>query len=118
MPASLDDILTAVKNAVVGINNIQQTLEENNEQYTSSTVTASTLVIAGTGKILSFCVTVAGSANGTINNSATTGGAAAANVLAATPNTIGVTLCNLMFTDGIVIVPGTGQSVNVTYRMI
>lgn len=118
MAASLDDILTAAKNLVVALNNVQQTLEEHNEEYTSTTVTASTLIIAGTGKVLSFCVTVAGTTNGTINNSATTGGAAAANVLAAIPNTIGVTLCNLMFTDGIVIVPGTGQSVNVTYRMI
>lgn len=118
MPASLDDLLTAAKNIVVALNNIQQTLEENNAQYTSDTVTSTTLVIAGTGKIINFCVTVAGSANGTINDSATTGGAAAANVLVATPNTIGVTECDLMFTDGIVIAPGTGQSVNVTYRMI
>lgn len=118
MPASLDDLLTAAKNIVVALNNIQQTLEENNAQYTSDTVTGATLVIAGTGKILNFCVTVAGTANGTINDAATTGAAAAANVLAATPNTVGVTECDLMFTDGIVISPGTGQSVNVTYRMI
>lgn len=118
MPASLDDLLTAAKNIVVALNNIQQTLEENNAQYTSDVASGTTLVIAGTGKLLSFCVTVAGSANGTINDSATTGGVAATNVLAATPNTMGVTECDLMFTSGIVIVPGTGQSVNVTYRMI
>lgn len=82
---------------------------------TSTTVTSATLVYAGSGTLINFAVTVAGSAAGTINNSATTGGAAAANVLCATPNTVGVIPVGSKFTNGLVVSPGTGQSVNVTY---
>jgi hypothetical protein len=82
---------------------------------TSLTVTTSTLIYAGSGTLVNFVVTVAGSAAGTINNSATTGGAAASNVICATPNTVGVVTVGSQFTNGLVVSPGTGQSVNVTY---
>lgn len=113
--ASLADILTTQKNGVIAINNIFQALSSLNPTVTSATVTSSTLIIAGSGRLLSFSVVVAGSANGLIYNAGTPTGGTAANALVATPTTIGVYAANMVFTNGLVIAPGTGQSINVTY---
>lgn len=118
--ASLDDILTTQKNGVVALNNLFQATNVLNPTATSATVTASTLVIAGKGRLISFSVVIAGSASGLIHNAgapsgAPSGGPSAANALVATPTTIGVYPVNMMFTDGLVVIPGTGQSINVTY---
>jgi hypothetical protein len=113
--ASLGDILTTQKNGVVAINNIFQALSALNPTVTSTTVTSSTLILAGSGRLISFSVVVAGSANGLIYNAGTPSGGTAANALVATPTTVGVYAANMVFTNGLVIAPGTGQSINVTY---
>ena len=113
--ASLGDILTTQKNGVIAINNIFQALSALNPTVTSATVNSSTLVIAGSGRLISFSVVVAGSANGLIYNAGTPSGGTAANALVATPTTVGVYAANMVFTNGLVIAPGTGQSINVTY---
>jgi hypothetical protein len=113
--ASLDDILTVQKNAVVALNNVFQALNILNPTTTSSTVTSSSLIIAGKGRLISFSVVVSGTASGLIYNAGTPTGGAAANALVATPTTIGVYNVNMIFTDGLVVAPGTGQSINVTY---
>jgi hypothetical protein len=115
MAASLDDILTTQKNGVIAINNVFQALTVLNPTATSATVTSSTLVIAGKGRLLSFSVVVAGSANGLIYNAGTPTGGSASNALVATPTTVGVYAANMVFTDGLVVAPGTGQSINITY---
>jgi hypothetical protein len=115
MAASLDDILTAQKNGVVAINNIATSNLRGQGTQTSVVVTAPTLVFAAKGFLVNFSVTVAGSAAGTINNSATVAGAAAANVLCVTPTTVGVSYAGQVFSNGLVVSPGTGQSINVTY---
>jgi len=115
--ANLDDILTATKNAVVSLNTINTSINYFGGRTTSATVTASTLVINGSGVLVSASVTVAGSASGTINDALSTSAAAAANALVATPATLGVYPCGQHFSQGLVIVPGTGQSVNVTYSL-
>ena len=113
--ANLDDILTAQKNGVVNLSNIQQANLRAQGTATSATVTASTLVISGKGYLARFCVVVAGSAAGTINNASSTVSPAAGNVLCVVPNTVGIYDAGLVFTNGLTIVPGTGQSINVTY---
>lgn len=117
MPASLDDILTAQKNGVIALNNIQQALASEVANVTTATATASTFIVAGRGRLLRFSVTVAGSAVGFVYNSSTPSGGAASNALVACPNTIGVYEVNMVFDAGLVIAPGTGQSVNVTYLL-
>ena len=115
--ATLDDILTTQKNGVIAINALNQTTAYLGGRITSATVTAQTLVIAGAGQLVSFSVTVAGTASGTINNAQTTALSAASNAMVATPTTIGVYQCGCHFSNGLVISPGTGQSINVTYSM-
>lgn len=115
--ASLDDVITVQKNAVVGVNGLNQTIRRAQGSNTSLTVTAQTQIVVGRGYLVSFSVVVAGTTSGKISNAQTTSLVAAPNALCATPDTIGVYPCGLVFTDGLVVTPGTGQSVNVTYSL-
>ena len=116
--ASLDDLLSAQKNGVVAINSVAQATLRNEGNATSDTVTSSTLVLAGSGYLVRYSVTVAGSGAGTIHNANSVANATATNALCATPNTVGIVNVGAVFTNGLVIVPGTGQSLNVTYYAI
>jgi len=114
--ATLDDILTAQKNGVVAINGVAQSNLRAQGTVTSQTVTANTLVITGKGYLVSYTVLATGSANGTINDSNTVAGSSSANALCATDKTaVGVYKTGLVYTSGLVIKPGSGQSINVTY---
>lgn len=115
--ASLDDILTTQKNGVVGVNGLNQTMRRAQGTNTSATVTSQTLITATKGYLVNFSVVVAGTTAGTINNAATTAASAAANAICATPTTLGVYSCGAVFSNGLVINPGTGQSINVTYSL-
>ena len=113
--ASLDDILTTQKNGVVAVNGLQQANLRGQGSFTSATVTADTLVVTGPGRLVNFAVAVDGSAAGGVYDALTVAAAAAANQLCATPATVGVYQTGQIFTDGLEIKPGTGQSINVTY---
>jgi hypothetical protein len=117
--ASLDDVITVGnslnKNISQLIKSIGNVTSNGTNAITTTVATSQTLIYAGSGTLINFVVTVAGSGAGTINNSATTGGAAASNVICATPTTVGVVAVGSRFSNGLVISPGTGQSVNVTY---
>ena len=78
-------------------------------------VTAAQVVKAGAGICVSVTVVVAGSAAGTVNDVATTGGAAAANQFGTIPTTVGTYTFNWPCGTGIVLVPGTGQTLAVSY---
>jgi hypothetical protein len=115
--ASLDDIATIQKNGVIAVNTLNQTLQRIYGSNTSATVSANILVLTGPGRLVNVSVTVAGSTNGAIHNSSTVAGASVTNKLATVGNTIGVYPMNLLFTNGLVIVVGTGQELNVTYSV-
>lgn len=115
--ATLDDILTTQKNGVVGLNNLNQTYAYLGGKLTSLTVTAQTVVVTGSGRLTGFSILVAGTTVGTVNNAQTAALAVASNALVPLPNTIGFYQCGCAFTNGLVITPGTGQSVNVTYSV-
>lgn len=107
----LGDLLTAIKNLVQSVSNLSI------RKQTSATVTGTTLAITGTGTLINYSVTVAGSGVGTINNVNSVAGVTAANVLVAVPNTVGVYPVNVAFGLGLVVIPGAGQSINVTYSL-
>jgi hypothetical protein len=60
-------------------------------------------------------VLVAGSAPGSVNDSATIAGASAANQVFAIPIVTGVYIIDFPMINGIVVTPGTGQTVAVSY---
>jgi hypothetical protein len=115
--ASLDDLLTTQKNGVVAINGYTNALLRGQGAYTSATVTGDTLVVSGRGYLVSFTVVVAGSAAGSIYNANSTTSPPAAQKLCVTGTTVGIYPAGLVFTNGLVISPGTGQSINVTYSL-
>ena len=58
---------------------------------------------------------VAGSGAGTINDCDTTGAAAAANAIATLPTTAGPIQLNFPCQLGIVVVPGAGQTIAISF---
>lgn len=79
-------------------------------------LTAAAVVQGGVGRIAKVSVIVAGSAAGTVNDVLTTGAAGVANQVAVIPNTVGVYDIDWPMSLGIVVVPGTGQTVAVSYQ--
>lgn len=81
----------------------------------SLNITAAKAVKATPGTLVRISVVVAGSAAGSANDCATTGAAAAANEICSIPTTVGVIELQWPCAVGIVIAPGTGQTVSVSY---
>lgn len=117
--ASLDDLLTASKNIVTALNGINGTFSRFLGNVTSTALSAgsNTLVVSGRGRLVNFVVLDGGSADGFIYNTTDTGSPPAANQLVVTPQTIGVYSVGVVFTNGLVVSPGTGQVISVTYYL-
>lgn len=81
----------------------------------SLNLTAETVVKASPGTVYRVVVTVAGTAPGSVYDVATAGTGAAATLISTIPNTIGVYDLTFPCFTGIDIVPGTGQTVSVSY---
>ena len=113
--ATLDDILTTQKNGVIVINRVASTNLRSQGTVTSPTVTADTLVFAGGGYLAGITVLVAGTGATTVHNASTIANAVANNALFTGTTTVGYTKLGHVFTDGLVIKIGAGQSVNITY---
>lgn len=114
--ATLDDVVTVQKNGVIAINNLGLTLKSYNEgQYTSQSVTSSTVIYVGAGRLVSMIVVSAGTSPGYIYNVSSTSNAAITNAIVPVPNLVGVYQIGAKFDTGLVVVPGTGQYVNLTY---
>jgi hypothetical protein len=111
--SSLSDILTAAKNIVTAINGVGQTYLKVQGASRSATLTANTLVASGQGRLASVSVVVAGSTDGTIYDSNAVG--SLVNALAIIDNALGITVVNMPYNSGLVVVPGTGMTVVVSY---
>jgi len=115
--ASLDDILTTQKNGVVGINGLTQAFLRYIGTNTSASLSAATVVAVGAGRLVNVSIVDGGSTEGYIYNASSTSGLANSQKLAVMGTTDGVVTLNLVFTSGLVVVPGTGQLVNVTFSI-
>ena len=78
-------------------------------------ITAATVVKATPGICARVSVVVAGTAAGTVNDVATTAGAAAANQFGTLPAAVGTQTFDWPCGTGIVVVPGTGQTIAVSF---
>lgn len=113
--ASLDDIATIQKNGVISVNTLNLTFLRIYGTNTSVTVTTPTLIFTGAGRVVNVSVVVGGSSHGFVHNASSVAGAVPANALFYIPKDTGLYAVNQLFNAGIVVVPGTGQSLNVTY---
>lgn len=110
---SMSDILTAAKNVVTAINQLGQTYLSVEGSSLMSSISTATVVKTGQGRIARVAVVTAGSTVGSIYDA--TDAAATTDKLWTIPNTTGITEINLPVNNGIVVVPGTGQTVAVSY---
>lgn len=111
--ASLSDILTTAKNVVTAISNVSQTYLNVQGAQNSGTLTSATLVKLGASRVAMVSVIVAGSATGRIYD--TNSASSTSNPVYVIPNTVGVTFVNMPVGIGLVVAPGTGQSVTISY---
>lgn len=120
--ANIDDLVTVQKNGVVGINALTAALEAFMAVYQSYVgtdtylgATNESLVKEGAGRLVNMVISVAGSTVGTIHDASSVANATANNVISVIPNTVGSGIINVPFTDGLVIKPGAGQTLSITY---
>ena len=107
------DLLTTAKNIVTAMTNNTQTYLEVNGLANAPGLTAATLVKNGAGRVCNCNVLVAGSGNGVIydtNNIANT-----AAPIWTIPQTIGNFPVNMPVSKGIVVAPGAGQTVTLSF---
>jgi hypothetical protein len=111
--ASLSDILTTTKNIVTALNQLGQTYldVEGTSSYTN--ITTATLVKSGQGRIARLIVVVAGSGTGAVYDAASE--TATNDQLLTIPTTLGIGEVNIPVNNGIVVAPGTGQTVAIVY---
>ena len=120
--ASLDDILTTQKNGVVTLGDLVNELAIFRQlygQFIGTTavlgVSVPLLVTSGSGRLVNVYVITAGSTSGTIHDASSVAGATTGNTLFSIPTTTGITQVNSPYSAGLVIQPGTGQVINITY---
>ena len=120
--SSISDILTAAKNIVTAINGLGQTYLQVSGSRVSREISVATVLLVGQGRLARVVVTTSGSASGAIYDAAVstattqkiytidhTGGGGGGG------SGIGVFEINIPVENGIVVAPGTGQVVTVSY---
>jgi hypothetical protein len=117
---SISDILTASKNLVTAVNGLGQTYLKVNGAVRSVSATGVTpvLISSGQGRLASISVTaISGGHTGMIYDLSSTdpAGIVIANSLCFIDHAKGVTYANLPYNNGLVVVPGTGMTVVVSY---
>jgi len=89
--------------------------DNQNAEVAVLNITSATVVKASAGYIGRVSVVVAGAA-GAIYDYASTSGYAAANEIAVLPATIGLTAYDWPVSTGILVVPGAGQTISISFR--
>ena len=113
MSASTSDVLTAIKNIVTALATEAQNFLNVNGLQTASGLTAPTQIKTTGGRVASVSVIVAGSAVGHIYDSTST--SVTTKPLYVIPQTVGVFVVNMPVSFGIAVVPGSGQTVSVSW---
>jgi hypothetical protein len=111
--ASLSDLLTSAKNIASAINGVAETYVRVQGGKVLQNLTVNTIVSRAAGRVAMISVTTAGSSVGTIYDANAT--AVTSRPIYTIPNTVGVVFVNLPVVYGIVVAPGTGQAVTVSY---
>jgi len=94
------------------VNNVAIT---GNGTKTVLNITTATVIKPVAGRVARVSVLVAGSAPGSVNDCITTGAAATANEVYVIPNVAGIYGVDMPTSTGITVVPGTGQTLAVSY---
>lgn len=112
MGVSLSDISTTAQNIVTAINGLITAYTNVQGAQNTTVITTATLVRLGSGRICTVIVLVAGAAGAVYDanaSSLTTG------KIYVIPAVLGVYVVNFPVTNGIVVTPGAGQTVSVSW---
>jgi hypothetical protein len=112
--ANLDDILTTQKNGVVAVNQVAENAFGVQGRKNALEISSATLIHTGEAWVARLSVIVAGAA-GAVYDSNTVAGATTGKRLCIIPNTVGIHEIFMPVTRGIVVSPGAGQIVTVSY---
>jgi hypothetical protein len=116
MTASLTDLLSAAKNIAQAINDAARAYVGVQGSQVSNSVAAQTQIVSGAGRVCMMNVIVAGTTAGRIYDTADASSTNnVVHILAAIPMTTGSYFVNMPFNDGLLITPGTSQTVTVSY---
>lgn len=113
MSASASDILTTLKNLVTALNQLAQNQININGAINAPNISAPTVVKLSAGRIAEVSVLTAGSATGTIYDGVMV--TSITKPLYVIPNQTGIYVVNLPTSIGLLVIPGTGQVVTVSY---
>ncbi len=108
--ASLSDILTVAKSLATAVNGLIQTYLNVQGAQNFAGITVPTVIKTSSGRIAVVSVVVAGSAPGMIYDASVLG--ATTKPLCVIPNTDGPFVANIPTSFGLLVVPGTGQTVS------
>jgi hypothetical protein len=111
--ASLSDILSSAQNLVTAVNTAFQSYLSVQGKLNHADISSATLVQQGPGRVCMVVVLVAGSTVGAIYDA--NASASTSNKIYVIPMTVGVVFLNMPVTSGIVVAPGTGQHVAISY---
>lgn len=111
--AALDSLLSTAQNVATAINALAQTYLNVQGAQTASAISTATQLKSGAGRVCSVSVITAGAAVGAIYD--TTDTTSTAHQLYVIPRTVAVFVVNLPASYGIVVAPGSGQVVTVSF---
>src|ERR1700744_5811395 len=104
------DVLTTLKNIVTAVNNQTQTNINLAGAQDFFGLTSATVVKSTAGRIVRISIVAAGSSTGQVYDASATG--VTTNPIYTIPMTAGVVLVDIPTKYGIVVVPGTGQTIS------
>lgn len=110
---SLSDLITATKNLVVAVNALAQTYLNIEGAQNFTALAAPTVVKASSGRIARISVIVGGSATGFVYDSGSL--PVTTRPLYVIPTAVGVYEVNLPASFGVLVSPGSGQTVSGSY---
>ena len=113
MTASLADILTAAKNLVVAINTQTQSNLMLAGQQVSANIATPTIVFTGAGRLVKVSIIAAGSGGSVCYDANRLTDLSAP--LHTSIGSVGVYEIGIPFSNGLLVVPGSGQTVTVVY---
>lgn len=115
--SSLTDILTSLQNGVQAVQTLAGETAKGFPAVTSGQLAADTLVQNGFVRVLGIAVVAGGSAAGGLYDAATIAGAGSGQkVFNIATTAAAYTAVNLVFANGLVYKPGSGQIVTLFYR--
>lgn len=114
MTVSTDVLLTTLKDIVTAINTQTQNATNLAGNQDFSNVTSATYIKSGAGRIARVSVVIVGSANGIIYDAASINDTSRA-IYKVTFAATGIQVVDLPFQYGLLIIPGTGQTLAGSY---